>query len=66
MSIKLSTTSTNEELFEAETIECPPNTEGLFRYAETIVKNEIPEDKGQAYVLEMLRYGKKVWKSTQK
>ena len=66
MTTKVEPTSTNEELFETETIECPPDTEGLFRYAENIVQHEVPEDKGRAYVLEMLRYGKRVWKSTQK
>ena len=42
--------------FERETIECPLNTPGLFRYAESIVKSEIDKGKGQAFVLEMLKF----------
>ena len=40
-----------------KTIDMTPNWEALFRYATQIVKSELPKDKGQEFVVEMLEYG---------
>jgi len=55
----------NDHLFEEKTINCPPNVEGLFRYAEAITKSEIKTNKGQAFVLEMLQFGRDAWLTNQ-
>jgi hypothetical protein len=49
-----------------KTIDCPPNMAGLFAYAETIVTTELPEDRGRAFVLEMLKYGKLAYLKNEK
>ena len=40
-----------------ETIDITPNWQGMFRFAIQLVKFELPKDKGQAVVVEMLEYG---------
>jgi hypothetical protein len=40
-----------------ETIDTTPEWHGMFRFAIQLVKFELPKDKGQALVVEMLEYG---------
>ena len=42
------------------TIDITPDWSGMFRYAERIVETEIPMNKGQAIVIEMLEYGRRL------
>jgi hypothetical protein len=43
------------------TINLEPNWAGMFRYAARIAKSEIPEDKGQEVVVQMLQYGERLY-----
>ena len=38
-------------------IDITPDWQGMFRFAIQLVKFELPKDKGQAVVVEMLEYG---------
>ena len=38
-------------------IDITPDWQGMFRFAIQLVKFELPTDKGQALVVEMLEYG---------
>lgn len=43
-----------------KTINCEPNWQGMFDFAVNIVKTNVPKDQGQAVVVEMLEYGKRL------
>ena len=49
---------------ELETMNIEPNWTAMFNYAIALTKSEIPEDKGQAVVTEMLEYGKRLHEAT--
>jgi hypothetical protein len=38
-----------------------PNWAGMFQYAQSIVEREIPENKGRDVVVEMLKYGARLY-----
>ena len=39
---------------------CTPNWQGMFELAERITGEQIPDDQGQGFVLEMLQFGKRL------
>ena len=41
-------------------INCEPNWQGMFDFAVAIVKTNVPKDKGQETVVEMLEFGKRL------
>jgi len=49
-----------EESIEDGFIPCTPNWQGMFELAERITGEQIPDDQGQGFVLEMLQFGKRL------
>jgi len=43
------------------TINLEPNWADMFRYAARIAEREIPKDKGQEVVVQMLQYGERLY-----
>ena len=49
-----------EESIEDGFIPWTPNWQGMFELAERITGEQIPDDQGQGFVLEMLQFGKRL------
>ena len=49
-----------EESVKDDFAPCTPNWQGMFELAERITGEQIPDDQGQGFVLEMLQFGKRL------
>jgi len=45
-----------------EAIDLTPEWSGLFRYAVAVIKAELPKEKGQEFVIEMLEFGGRLYR----
>ena len=48
------------------TINVEPDWSGLFRYSTQLVKDQLPENKGQAFIVEMLEFGGRLYEESQR